>query len=281
MDDGGWRLRDLRQRLGLSVRDVQRASEKLASKHRNPDLLINKARLSDIESKGVLPNLYKLYSLAAIYKQTLGDLLGLYGVDVNLLPSDMADTRIPSTRLIRAAEISAVRMPVQLEPVLDLRETTNLGRLIAKWGTLPLTLLSAFENSSFTFGYIGDEDRTMFPLLQPGSFIQVDESKRRIEEGSWATEYERPIYFIEARAGFACAWCSVEGTNLVVQPHPLSGQRVRLYRFGHDAEIIGQVVGVAMRLDQKRYSVARQSSTARTISSQNVPASPPPVREDS
>ncbi len=271
-DDGGRRLRELRQRLGLTVRDVQRASEKLASKHRNPNLLINKARLSDIESKGVLPNLYKLYALAAIYKQGLGDLLSLYGVDANSLPSDMADTRIPTTRLVGSVEISAVRMPVQLEPVFDLRETTNLGRLIAKWGTLPLSLLSAFENSKFTFGYIGTEDWTMFPVLQPGSFVQVDESKRRIEEGSWASEYDRPIYFVETRTGFACAWCSVEGGNLVLQPHPLSGQRVRLFRYGYDAEIIGQVVGVAMRLDQRRLSIARQSSTERTESTRDVPA---------
>jgi len=271
-DDGGRRLRELRQRLGLTVRDVQRASEKLASKHRNPNLLINKARLSDIESKGVLPNLYKLYALAAIYKQSLGDLLSLYGVDANSLPSDMADTRIPTTRLVGSVEISAVRMPVQLEPVFDLRETTNLGRLIAKWGTLPLSLLSAFENSKFTFGYIGTEDWTMFPVLQPGSFVQVDESKRRIEEGSWASEYDRPIYFVETRTGFACAWCSVEGGNLVLQPHPLSGQRVRLFRYGYDAEIIGQVVGVAMRLDQRRLSIARQSSTERTESTRDVPA---------
>jgi transcriptional regulator with XRE-family HTH domain len=275
MDDGGRRLRELRQRLGLTVRDVQRESEKLASKHRDANLMIHKARLSDIESKGVLPNLYKLYSLAAIYKQSLGDLLGLYGIDVNALPSDMAITRIPNTRLISAPEITAVRFPLQLDLILDLRETTNLGRLLAKWGTLPLSLLSVFENRNFTFGYVGTEDWTMYPILQPGSFIQVDESKRRVEKGAWASEYERPIYFIETRAGFACAWCSVEGTNLVVQPHPLSGQRVRLFRYGYDAEVIGQVVAIAMRLDQRWHSAARESSTTRTASSQDMPLSPP------
>jgi len=171
---------------------------------------------------------------------------------------------------VRMPEISAVRIPVEVEPVFDLRETTNLGRLITKWGTLPLSLLSHFENSNFTFGYIGTEDRTMFPILQPGSFIQVDESKVRVEEGAWASEYERPIYFVETRSGYVCAWCSLEGSNLVTQPHPLSGQRARVYRYRFEAEVIGQVVGVAMRLNQGIEASARQSSTTRTVSNEDV-----------
>ena len=97
-------------------------------------------------------------------------------------------------------------------------------------------------------GYIGAEDFTMYPILPPGSFVQVDESKNKAREGAWRTEFERPIYFVETREGFVCSWCQVRRENIVLQPHPLSPVPVRILRHPQEAEIIGQVVGVAMRL---------------------------------
>ena len=262
---GGKRLRELRQRLGLTVRDVQAATEKLALKHRNFALVVNKARLSDLESKGILPNLYKLYALSAVYGCDLSELFAMYGVNTEFLAEDAAEFERPKTWLFGLFRSSRVRMPVQLDPTFDFRETTNIGRMIATWGTVPASFLARFERSQFSFGYIGTEDRAMYPLVLPGSFIQVDESRRRVMERKWASEYERPIYFIETREGFACSWCAVDGVNLVLQPHPLSGYRVRIYRNQSEAEVIGQVVAIAMRLDQFELPPPRPTSIARTI----------------
>ena len=102
----------------------------------------------------------------------------------------------------------------------------------------------------YTYGYIGSEDFTMYPILPPGTFVQVDESKNRVIEGVWRSEYERPIYFIETRDGHTCSWCAVERENIILQPHPLSPVPVRLLKHPKEAEIIGQVIGVAMRLGE-------------------------------
>jgi hypothetical protein len=40
----------------------------------------------------------------------------------------------------------------------------------------------------------------------------------------------------------------LKGESLVLQPHPLSPQAVRILRHPQEAEVIGQVIGVAMRL---------------------------------
>ena len=74
----------------------------------------------------------------------------------------------------------------------------------------------------FTYGYVGTQDFTMYPILPPGSFIQVDESRNRVLEGSWRSEYERPIYFVETRDGHTCCWCSMRREEIILQPHPLS-----------------------------------------------------------
>src|SRR4029079_1566020 len=75
MLEAGQRLRALREKIGLTVRDVEAASNKLAARHRTPEYAISISRLSDFETKDILPNIYKLYSLAVIYRRTFSDLL--------------------------------------------------------------------------------------------------------------------------------------------------------------------------------------------------------------
>jgi hypothetical protein len=140
-----------------------------------------------------------------------------------------------------------------MDPGFDPRRTSNLGRMVEQWGLVPLSYLEQFAQTAFTYGYIGTEDFTMYPLLPPGSFIQIDESRNKVVQGAWRSEYERPIYFVETRAGHTCCWCTMKGSDqIVLQPHPLSPIQIRILRHPQDAEVIGQVVGVAMRLGEWR-----------------------------
>jgi hypothetical protein len=91
----------------------------------------------------------------------------------------------------------------------------------------------------------------MYPLLIPGSFVQIDESKRKPSGINWRTEYERPIYFVETRSGYTCCWCDQDGPNTLLIAHPLSPSRSRVARSERDVDIVGQVIAVAMRLDWK------------------------------
>ena len=92
----------------------------------------------------------------------------------------------------------------------------------------------------------------MYPLLPPGTFLQVDESKDKIAQGMWRSEFERPVYFVETREGYTCCWCSLKGENIVLQPHSLSPAPVRILRHPQAAEVIGQVVGIALKLGEWR-----------------------------
>jgi len=139
-----------------------------------------------------------------------------------------------------------------MDPAFDDRRTSHLGRMVEQWGPVSFAYLAQFANSDFTYGYIGHEDFTMYPILPPGSFVQVDESRSKVVEGVWRSEYERPIYFVETRDGHTCCWCSMrrDEDELVLQPHPLSPVPVRVLRHPQEAEVLGQVVGVAMKLTE-------------------------------
>ena len=88
----------------------------------------------------------------------------------------------------------------------------------------------------------------MHPIISPGAVVVIDETRRRIATSGWTSEFDRPIYFIELRDSYACSWVELRGSELTLIPHPLSGTAIRQFPHPQEAEIIGQVTGVAMRL---------------------------------
>lgn len=251
MLSAGQNLRTLRERLGLTMRDVENSSAAIAAKRKSDEFAIPPSRLSDIETKGVVPSIYRLYSLSVIYRKDAREILAWYGVDLNGVAEDLQLGNPPKSHMSEALQnVSSVRIPVRMDPSFDLRCTVNMGRVVEQWGVVPLTYLSQFADRRYTYGYIGSEDFTMYPILPPGSFVQVDESRARVAEGAWRSEYERPIYFVETRDGYTCCWCTLQQDELVLQSHPLSPVPVRVLKHPQEAEVIGQVVGVALRLGE-------------------------------
>ncbi len=246
--NGGQRLRALRESLGYRMRDVEEASGEIARRLENEEFAIPPSRLSDIETKGIIPSIFRLYSFAAIYRREYRELLSFY-LDLDGIPADISFGLPQKSHLSKAlSNVQQVRMPIQLDPGFSLQKTTDLKRAIEQWGMVPMAHLEQLSDDRYTYGYIGSEDNTMYPILPPGSFVQVDEAKNKVGEGPWRSEFERPIYFVEMRDGYTCCWCSVKRDSIVLQPHPLSSVSVRVLKYPQEAEVLGQVVGVAMRL---------------------------------
>jgi hypothetical protein len=267
MTTAGQKLRTLRERLGLTLRDVESASYRIAARYNNPEFGLPLSRLSDIETKGIVASVFRLYSLAVVYRLDFNELLSWFGIDMQNLAGDLSLVSPSKTHVLQSRPAAEpVRMPVRMDPGFDLTRTSNLGRMIEKWGIVPLTFLQKFEADHYSYGYVGTDDFTLYPLVLPGSFLQIDENKNRILGGGWRSEYERPIYFVETREGYFCSWCSLNGNQLVLQPHALSPTPVRSYRHPQEAEIIGQVVGIAMRLDEWRaYDSGQFSKVPRAL----------------
>ncbi len=249
MLSAGRRLREIREQIGLTLRDVEIASTSLSEARGIEDFIVNPSRLSDIETKGVIPSIYRLYVLSVIYRADFTEMLKLYGVDLNCTAADFA---ICSPRRTHRVEVfsgsSSVQVPIKLDPSFDIKRSSNLGRMIENWGLVPLQFLGELSKKKYIYGYIGMEDLTMYPMIPPGSFLQIDEERSRVEEGPWRSEIERPIYFVETRDGHLCCWCSVKRGEIVLQSHPLSPVPPRILKHPQEAEVIGQVVGIAMRL---------------------------------
>lgn len=245
----GRRLRDLREQMGLTLRDVELASTSLSESRGIDEFVINPSRLSDIETKGVIPSIYRLYVLSVLYRSDYAELLKWYGIDLGSTVTDFAICRPSKThRLEIVTARGTANVPVKLDPGFDIRRSADLGRMIESWGVLPLQYLGELAKKKYSYGYIGTEDLTMYPLILPGSFVQIDEERHKVEERKWRSELERPIYFVETRNGHICCWCSVRRGEIILQSHPLSPVPPRILKHPQEAEVVGQVIGVAMRL---------------------------------
>jgi len=247
----GERLKQIRFRLGITTRDVAELSQKIAEDEGNPEFSISNAWLTQIENSDSVPSIYKLYSLSSIFHVKFADLLLLFNVDLNRLNHHQLQAPLNHTHLTTLEiydDERPVSFPVRFDGAFDLNDTNLLTRMVEVWGEIPIALIQHLDIRHSLYGYIGLQDFTLYPLLRPGSFVQIDQRVQKIQPLRWRTEYDRPVYFVELRDGYACSWCELQDGCLMLLPHPLSPCSVRRLNYGVDAEIIGQVTAVAMRL---------------------------------
>jgi transcriptional regulator with XRE-family HTH domain len=250
MGDAGQKLKQLRERLGLTFRDVEEMSQKIAEARGSDEFVVSLSRLADIENKGTTPSFHRLYSLCAIYRVDYSEALSWYGVSLSSLTADATLVRIPRTHGVRFQQDEGeVQVPIALDPGLDMSRTVFLSRFIQRWGRIPLLMTNNRDLRNFSYGFVGTEDWSMFPILSPGALLVIDQDRRRIVNSGWTTEFDRPVYLLEHREGWCCRWCSLKDNQLTVQPHPSSGEEPQIFIYPDEIEVVGQVTAVAMTFE--------------------------------
>lgn len=244
---GRW-LRATRERLRLSTREVERLSRMLAEKKKNQEYCISHAWITEIENGEFTPSVYKLYTLSTIYQCTLDQTLGLFGIHIADLGPEQLQVPLPYTRLLgESFAVGNAPHEVSGEDASQLRldETNLVSRMfsLAAFGGIPEGRL---ERAAY--GYVGLKDHTLSPLIRPGSFVQIDAGRRKIEATGWSGIFDRPIYFVELREAYACCWCEEAPGHLLLVPFPHPDNKIREVRYPADAEVVGRVTAVFMRI---------------------------------
>lgn len=247
----GERIRAKRERRHLSIRDVEKFSRKIASEKSNPAYYVSHNWVSDLENGRSNPRLAKFYSLSLIYECDINEILALYGLDICDLDKERGLIAQPHTHL---SDLTLSRtgpiLPTSLKlPDMALLERTNLvQRMFQGLGQMPLFLFQqANLRDDVLYGWVGTKDCALDPVIRPGAFVQIDPHQNRVIKGVWPSEYSRPVYFVELRDNrYACSWCDLEGSRLLLVPSPKSPVPIRQLRYPQEADIVGRVTGVAM-----------------------------------
>jgi transcriptional regulator with XRE-family HTH domain len=234
----GQQLKLLRNRRNITVREVEQASRRIADAKRDKSYQISNGWLTQLENDVSKPtNIYKLFSLSVIYHVDLQDLLSLYIVDVDNRELYESVANPHRTQLLPAGSVALAHR--------ELARASSVTCLVSELATQHRPSLSSVPcnaNTTIIEGYLGLTDLTMYPLIRPGALLEIDTSQNKLQTGSWNNEFERPIYFVELRDGYACGRCELEGSRLLIIPHQSSPTSVRAFTYLREAEIVGRVV---------------------------------------
>src|SRR3984893_16675975 len=78
--EAGKRLRAKRERRQLSIRDVERFSQRIVEEKKNPAYYVPHNWVSDLENGKSTPRLEKLHGLSLIYKCDISEILACSGL---------------------------------------------------------------------------------------------------------------------------------------------------------------------------------------------------------
>jgi hypothetical protein len=186
----------------------------------------------------------------AIYHVHWSSIFTLFGCNLSDFEKDQAMFAPAKTQL--APEMGegeeTIRVPLKSRPELRLDQTNLFSRLVEIWGDIPVRLLRQLDLKNGVYGFVGMDDNRMFPIIRPGSIVEIDQNQRKVVSRGWKDEDDRPIYFVELRGGFLCSWCELSDGYLSAVPHPKSKCEVLRFPYPREADIVGRVIGVTMRL---------------------------------
>lgn len=237
----GAQLRFARNRTGLSLRMVEERCAQLATQRGIPACRISAGWLDRVETENRGLSSVKLFALALVYNLTAADMLAFCQNELDT-PEQIVEISSPNSTLLSdgvAEQFHRAWLPDSLitDPA---PETTML--LQGDQGPLP---------SHYRRGVIGRDDRTMEPMILPGSIVLIDTRLRAIAKPkAWRSEYDRPVYFLYTRKRCYFGFCELDrkGEWLRLIPHSLSVQREdHHWRYRKEVEVIGTVSALFTR----------------------------------
>jgi transcriptional regulator with XRE-family HTH domain len=239
----GERLSELRKKCGLSLREVQDRSLRLAEGWGNPSCRISASWLARVEHGGRDLSASKLIVLAAIFRIPAEQLLALGTLRSDDIPPNghlptSKTTLLQTSGALADQACSFLPEEFMSQPVPE--KTTLLSR-------------ENYLSSAYRYGIIGRHDNPLAPLIRNGSFLFINTQKRTITgRREWTNEFDRPVYFVMTHAGYSCGWYDLDKKAewITMIPHPLSYASATRLRYRKEVEVIGQVVAVFQRFEQ-------------------------------
>jgi hypothetical protein len=252
-DHFGEVLRGARSRMRLSLRETAALSRSIADSLEDDRCYVSPSSLCDYEVLNTPPRDFrKIMTLCSIYGVSVETLLLAMGIAWG----DAGSQSMPDhfrywlTGVKSTAEVSDELIP----------PAGFFGHLLEQCREVPLFLrdsiaaLSRLPQVSLdNFFWIDGERDPLHPYLASGLLAVVN--RRRKTAVHWASRppWRQPAYMILKRDGtYFAACCGNENGTLVIHPYAGETQSVHRptqYRQHRDAEVIGQIVAVARRLE--------------------------------
>ena len=242
MERIGAKLHEVRQKWGLTLREVEGRSVRLAEEWGNPSFRISASWLARVERDDRDLSASKLIVLAVIFSIPADQLLGLYPTGNGNTPHyDRISS--PNTTLLLTDELLAEQARSWLPEDIISQPVPERTTLLPPEEHLP---------GHYRYGVLGEQDNPLAPMIRAGSFLFINTQRRAIaHRREWTTEFDRPVYFLLTHTGYICGWCDLDKDAewLTLVPHSLSYASAFRWKYRKDVEVIGRIAAVLQRLE--------------------------------
>jgi hypothetical protein len=243
-------LKKARLRAGLSLRSASKLCREVAKTLGDHRYFASYGTLSDYEASDKLPrHIHKLFTLSIVYSLAFQALLRAFGItldDGGKIASSSETNVSPGQR--------ATARPVRRRN----KEQSDdfFGSMQKQFGDLPLFLWTALPSLSGLSHislrdvfWVGGQANLLHPALRGAVFVLVNRRSKRPRIFSRMPLWNHPIYLLQNRDGsYLAASCAIERGQLAVFAYPQRFAERQPVRQHTDADVVGQIVGVARSL---------------------------------
>lgn len=242
MEGIGSRLREIRQRWKLTLREVEERSARIAQQWNNASFKISASWLDRVEREDRVLSGAKLIVLGVIYSLSSQELLSLYQQETgNVMQLEMSE---PNATVLLDGGVLEAHVKLWLPDKARSEPIPELTALLSPEDHLPI---------HYRRGIIGKQDETMAPMVRAGTFVLINTLKRAIaHRREWNNEYDRPMYFLYTRTGYICGWCELDrlGNWVTLVPHYASPLPTMRWKYKREVEVIGRVAAMLQRFEK-------------------------------
>jgi transcriptional regulator with XRE-family HTH domain len=243
MEGIGSRLRSTRQKWGLTLREVEERSIRIAGKWGNPSYRISASWLDRVEREDRVLSGAKLIVLAVIYSLSAEELLALY-TEGGRYVAEIDQFSGPNTTLL------LTKGPLEEHARLWIPDSVVSDPIPEETALLPT---EDHLPVHYRRGIIGRRDKTLEPMVRAGTLLLINTQKRAIaHRREWTSEYNRPIYFLYTRDGYVCGWCDLDRSTdwLTLVPHYASYAQAQRWKYRVEVEVVGRVAAMLQRFEE-------------------------------
>src|SRR5260370_34568636 len=167
-------FRKMRQRLGLTVQDVERISRDIAHRRGSQEYILRHRWVTQLETKKGSLSIPKLHSLMTIYRCDLSDVLADLDADlVGFEKSIVLHLQWTTLGAISAQTEDIVAVPRSHGPDDKPSGTILDSELREEESRIPTTQLETTASRNFLYGQIGLGDFTIYPVLPTRMWFRI------------------------------------------------------------------------------------------------------------
>jgi len=203
----------MRDRLGLTIQDVERISREIAHRRGSQEYILRHRWVTQLETRKASLSIPKLHSLMTIYRCDLSDVL-LISTRTSSVSRNQLRFICNGPHLGQSPRKPKTYLPCpgvtdRTTDLAERRSTANCvktGRAFRRhgWKQRPrrIPVWPDWPRRSY-----------VYPVLRPGMWVRIDPQQNRIQSALCGSELERPIYLVELRDGYVCGWCEIEESD--------------------------------------------------------------------